>query len=146
MPLVRYEPWNLVSQLQEELNRVFNSYSTDDSSSVTAEWVPAVDIEEYKDRFELHVDLPGIDPDSVEITLDNGVLSLAGERQKVIGKDDSQPVRVRNERGQGKFYRRFILPDTVDTDSVNATGHNGVLEISIPKQAKAQPRKIKVAA
>lgn len=146
MALTHYEPWNLVSRLQDELNHVFNNYTAGDSSGVTAEWVPSVDIEEYNDRFELHVDLPGVEPGSVEITLDNGVLTLSGERPKVIGKADQQPLRVRTERGQGQFYRRFILPDTVDTESVNAKGQNGVLEITIPKQAKAQPRKIKVAA
>lgn len=146
MALTSYEPWNLVTRLQDELNRVFNNYSTSDGNGINADWIPAVDIEEYRDRFELHVDIPGVEPGSVEITLDSGVLTLSGERPRVIGKEDSEPLRIRNERGQGKFYRRFILPDTVDTDSVNAKGLNGVLEISIPKQPKAQPRRIKVAA
>lgn len=146
MALIRYEPWNLVSQLQNELNRVFSNYSTSDSSGVTADWIPAVDIEEYRDRFELHVDLPGVEPGSVEITLNNGVLTLSGERPRVIGGKDGEPLCTRRERGRGKFYRRFILPETADTDSVNAKGQNGVLEITIPKQAKARPRKIRVAA
>ena len=146
MSLTRYEPWSFVSQLQDEVNRVFSQVSNSDSSAATAAWVPAVDINELNDRFELFVDLPGVDPDKVEITLEDGVLTLAGERVEPARKADDTLVRTRSERGNGRFYRRFVLPDTVDANGVAAKGRNGVLEISIPKQAKAQPRRIKVAA
>jgi HSP20 family protein len=142
---MRYEPWSLVSQLQDEINRVFSSMTNADSSAATAAWVPAVDIHEFGDRFELYVDLPGVDPESVDITLDDGVLTISGNRGETK-KDGDEAVRSRRERGHGRFYRRFVLPDTVDADGVKATGRNGVLEITIPKQAKALPRKIKIAA
>lgn len=146
MAMVPYENWNPVAQLQDELNRVFNTWSSSDSSGVTADWIPATDVAEYGDRFELYVDLPGVDPNAVEITLDNGALTISGERTKLISDSDEQPNHVRSERGRGRFYRRFILPDTVDTESVEARDHNGVLEIRIRKQARAQPRRIQVAA
>jgi|SRR5688572_22446506 HSP20 family protein len=146
MNLMRYEPWNLVTQLQDEINRVFSNAATADSSAATAAWVPAVDINEYTDRFELYVDLPGVDPDKVEITLEEGVLTLSGDRIDDFRKEGEEALRTRVERGHGRFYRRFILPDTADADGVKATGRSGVLAISIPKQAKALPRKIKVAA
>lgn len=146
MTMIPYESWNSVSRLQDELNRVFNSFAASDTSGVNAEWLPATDIEEYGDRFDLYVDLPGVDPKAVEITLDNGVLTLSGERTKLVSGEEEEPQVRRSERGRGHFYRRFILPDTVDIESVEARGHNGVLEIRIPKQAKAQPRRIKVAA
>jgi HSP20 family protein len=147
MALSRYEPGSLVSQLHDEINRVFTSLSSSDSSGATSTWVPAVDIVEFQDRFQLTVDLPGVDPDKVDITLENGVLSLAGEREPDSqSQDNSQEmIRFRNERGHGKFYRQFVLPETVDAERVNATGKNGVLSISIPKQAKALPRRIKVS-
>lgn len=145
MSLVRYDPLG-VSQLQNEINRLFSNWGDTESSGATAGWVPTVDIHEYGDRFQLFVDLPGVDPDGVDITLDNGVLSISGERQAPTAAEDERMTQRRSERGYGRFYRRFILPDTVDAEKVQATDRNGVLEISIPKQAKAQPRRIKVAA
>jgi HSP20 family protein len=147
MATVRYEPWGVVSQLQNEINRVFGNLNDGESSSATAEWVPAVDVREFADRFQLLIDLPGVDPKEVEITLDNGVLTVAGVRRdekEVQTKGQEEPQQQRNERRLGRFYRRFILPDTVDADNVNAVGRNGVLEIVIAKHARAQPRRISV--
>ena len=146
MALVNYDPFFSVRQLQDDINRAFRGWSSDDSSGVTADWVPAVDINEFDDRFQLFVDVPGVDPKDVEITLEAGVLTITGNRYMQAEKTDENIVRRRTERGTGRFYRRFILPETVDADKVKAMDRHGVLEISIPKQAKAQPRRIKVAA
>ncbi len=145
MAMVRYNPWG-VGDLQREINRLFSNWGDPESSGATAGWMPAVDIQEFDDRFQLYVDVPGVEPNAVEITLDSGVLTISGERALPAGSDNEQMVNRRSERGHGRFYRRFILPDTVDADKVKATDRHGVLEISIPKQAKAQPRRIKVAA
>ncbi len=147
MAVVRYEPWNVVSQLQSEINRVFGNLSDTDSNSATSEWSPAVDVREFSNRFQLLLDVPGVDPKDVEITLDAGVLTVSGNRseEKAVGSNGAeQPQQQRLERRLGRFHRRFILPDTADADNVNATGRNGVLEIVIPKQPKAQPRRITV--
>jgi HSP20 family protein len=147
MAIMRYEPVSAISQLQQEINRLFGNQTDSDSSGATADWMPAVDIREYTDRFELLVDLPGVDPKGVEITLDSGVLTLSGERRDKAhseGFNGSGPQQQRSERCLGKFHRRFILPDTVDAEKVKATGGDGVLEISIAKQPKAQPRRISV--
>ena len=147
MALVRYEPLG-IGQLQSEINRLFRSFGDWDSSGATAGWVPPVDIYEHGDRFQLYMDLPGVDPSSVEITLEGGVLTVSGERVRLSGQRDThdEGELMRNERGHGRFYRRFVLPDTVDSDRVKATNRHGVLELTIPKQAKALPRRIKVAA
>jgi HSP20 family protein len=145
--MVRQDPWSLMPRLQDEINRLFgNMQQTDSSSSATATWIPAVDIHEYTDRFELYVDVPGVEPNSVELTLEDGVLTLSGERVQKSTKGDGEPLSRRTERGQGPFYRRFVLPDTVDSDRVNATGKDGVLTVTIPKQAKAMPRRIQIGA
>ena len=146
MSLVNYEPWVGVRQLQDDINRLFSGLSTSDSSSVTADWVPNVDVNEFEDKFQLYVDIPGVDPKDVEITLENGVLTITGERFIQAEKADEKVIRRRSERGTGRFHRRFILPESVDAEKVKATDRHGVLEIMIPKQAKALPRRIEVAA
>jgi HSP20 family protein len=118
----------------------------DGSSSATATWIPAVDIREYADRFELWVDVPGIDPDKVELTLDDDVLTLSGERTEEESKTSEYLKYQRNERAVGRFYRRFVLPNIVDSDRVQASGKDGVLKVTIAKQAKAMPRRIQIAA
>jgi HSP20 family protein len=146
MSLVPHREWSPFFQLRDEINRLFNGMQGEETSSATAAWIPAVDIHEYEERFALFVDLPGVDPAQVEITLAHGVLTLSGQRttEKPAGKESDVAMRV--ERSSGAFHRRFILPDSIDGDQIKAMGRNGVLEISIPKQARAQPRRIKVAS
>jgi HSP20 family protein len=134
-------------RLQDEINRLFGNARENDSSSATATWVPLVDIHEYSDRFELYVDLPGVEPSKVELTLDSGILTLSGVRPEQGASVRGEDVQARRtERGSGNFHRRFVLPDTVDGEKVNATGKNGVLTVTIPKQPKAVPRRIQIEA
>jgi HSP20 family protein len=143
---MRQDPWGVMPRLQEEINRLFGNARENDSSSATANWIPLVDIHEYADRFELYVDLPGVDPSTVDLTLDNGVLTLSGQRLQPSRKDSEEAQGRRVERGHGQFHRRFVLPDTVDGERVNATGSHGVLTVTIPKQAKAMPRRIQIGS
>jgi HSP20 family protein len=144
--VMRQDPWSVVPRLQEEINRLFgNTRENDSSSSAVAGWIPAVDIHEYADRFELYVDLPGIEQGTVELTLDGGILTLSGNRlEQAANKRGEEPQSRRIERGHGHFHRRFVLPDTADGEKVNASGKNGVLTVTIPKQAKAMPRRIQI--
>lgn len=150
MNLTRYEPWGLHRELLNEFSRFFDRYASNDSStSATAEWAPAVDIEEHADKYVLHADVPGVDPAAIDITLENGVLTLSGSREKTAEQHAGNGGGVesrRIERITGRFLRRFTLPESVDADAVKANGKNGVLEIVIPKRAAAQPRKIAVNA
>lgn len=145
--IVREDPRNLMPRLQDEINRLFgNAAQTDSSSSATASWIPAVDIHEFRDRFELYVDLPGVDPSNVELTLEDGILTLSGERNSAVSKKgpDAELQQQRVERYLGRFYRRFVLPDTADSEKVNASGKDGVLTVTIPKQPKSLPRRIQI--
>jgi HSP20 family protein len=142
--VMRQDAWGVMPRLQEEINRLFGNARETDSSSATAMWIPLVDIHEYTDRFELYVDLPGVDPSTVDLTLDGGILTLSGERREHTRNAGEESQGRRVERGHGQFHRRFVLPDTVDGEKVNATGGHGVLTVTIPKQAKAMPRRIQI--
>ena len=143
--VMRPDALGVMPRLQGEINRLFGYAQENDSSSATAGWIPPVDIHEYDDRFELYVDLPGVDPSDVELTLDGGILTLSGERREQFAGNKGETAKAqRRERGQGYFHRRFVLPETVDGEKVNAAGKNGVLTVTIPKQAKAMPRRIQI--
>ncbi len=147
MNLIRYEPWNLVSQLHNEMNRLFdrNLGTLDGDASLAAtDWVPAVDIKEEPERFIIHADIPGVDPKEIEVTMEDGTLTIRGERKSESREERDGFRRV--ERVSGQFFRRFTLPDTADSEGISARGNHGVLEVSIPKQAKVQPRRITVKA
>lgn len=144
MSLIQYQPWTAHRDFFNEMSRWLDSNANNDASSAaTADWVPPVDIEEYKDRFVLYADVPGVDPKDIDITLENDVLTLSGSRPAAAESKEIQTRRT--ERANGRFYRRFSLPDTVDAESVSASGKNGTLEVVIPKRPASQPRKIAVA-
>jgi len=142
MSFIRYQPWGLQQALYREFNRAVERASQDDSSAATADWAPAVDIAEYADKFVLTADVPGVDPETIELTLEKGVLTLSGSRAAAAEAEGVERRRV--ERATGRFHRRFALPDTVDAEAVSANNRNGVLEITIPKRPQAQARKIAV--
>jgi len=140
MSLIRYEPFNFVGLLEP----FFNGAETDArSSSVASHWRPAVDVKEEENRFVILADLPGVDLDDIEITTENGVLSLKGERNYEKAEENDGYKKL--ERAHGAFYRRFSLPDSVDEEKIEASGKNGVLEIAIPKQEKVQAKKITIS-
>ena len=132
----------LQDELQQVFERFFGEQETDSSSVVTSQWVPRVDIKEEANRFVIFADLPGVDPSTIEVDMDKGVLSIKGER-KAEAKAEGERWS-RNERAHGVFYRRFALPDSANPDGIEASGKHGVLEISIPKRPEASPRRINV--
>ncbi|SFM25408.1 heat shock protein Hsp20 [Ectothiorhodospira mobilis] len=143
MFMTRYEPWSLLNQLSRELDRL-NPTATggDEEPAAVSDWVPAVDIREEKDAYVLHADVPGVDPKDIEVHMENGVLTIRGERKSESTEERENYKRV--ERVRGSFYRRFSLPDTADAERISARSANGVLEVRIPKQEKVQPRRITV--
>lgn len=144
MALTRYEPWSLLNQLNREMNHLFQpgEGNAEGSTLATADWTPTVDIKEQEDAYLLYADLPGVEPKDIDLQMDKGVLTLRGERKSESGEEGAGYKRV--ERVRGSFYRRFSLPDTADSESISAKSLNGVLEVRIPKQEKAQPRRIAV--
>ncbi len=142
MAITRYEPWGLLTQLQRELERVRDDVMGD-GSSATAEWAPAVDIKEEGDKFVLQADLPGVKPEEIDVSMENGVLTIKGEKRTEAKTEKEGYKRI--ERTYGSFYRRFSLPDTANPDAISAATRNGVLEIVIPKRESVQPKKINVS-
>lgn len=144
MNVAFYEPWRLVNRLHRDLDRLMGApvAAGDDETAAVASWIPAIDIREEERQFVLHADLPGVDPANIEVTLDNGVLTIRGRRE-LTERDERKGYR-RVERLSGEFFRRFSLPDTADSNSVKARCTNGVLEVVIPKQPQVLPRRISV--
>ncbi len=143
MSIVRYDPFNYVNRLQDEINQLFRKDAAAEESNVaTSSWMPAVDIHEDDHRFVIEADVPGVKPDDIEVTMERGVLSIRGERASVSEEQEAGYKRV--ERVRGSFYRRFSLPDSADDERIEAHGRDGVLQITIPKKEVAKARKIAI--
>ena len=146
MNVTRFEPWSLINLLHQDLDQIagrrYGGAGNDNNGSSVADWVPAVDIVEEKERFVLRADVPGVKPEDIDVNMENGVLSVSGERDHE-STEEAQGMR-RVERVSGKFYRRFNLPDTADAQEISARSANGILEVVIPKQPQVQARRITV--
>jgi HSP20 family protein len=139
MTIVRYEPWTLFGRLHRQLEQTLG-----DTDAASISWIPRVDVREENERFVVTADLPGVEGKNIEITADEGVLTISGQRgseKKAAGEGYE-----RVERASGSFLRRFTLPESADPEAIKATHVNGVLELSIPKRPQAQPRRIEVQA
>ena len=139
MNLMRYEPWAPAGTFLREFDRLLQTPGREAAN----QWVPAVDIRELEDAFVVLVDVPGVEASEIEISVENGVLSLSGSRE--LEQSESTDNYNRIERASGKFVRRFTLPDDIDPEAVTARSQNGVLEISLPKSPNTLPRRIDIA-
>ena len=145
MNIARFEPWSYVDLLHRDLDRLVGARRVaGDEQSPAADWVPAVDIVEEKDCFVLRADVPGVKTEDIEVAMDNGILSVSGERHAIAPTDDSGVQRI--ERATGRFLRRFTLPDTANAEGISAKTSNGILEVVIPKAPEIQARRITVEA
>ena len=142
MSLVRYEPWSLLNQFSKEFDRRLNQDREQYGDVATSDWSPAVDIKENETAYTVVADIPGVDPKDIDVHMEDGVLTVKGERN--LNREEEKEGYKRVERVHGSFYRRFSLPETVDAEKISAKSKNGVLEVTIPKQEKSQPRKISV--
>lgn len=129
------------------VDRFFNEvgYPTSDNGADTGDrWLPPVDIQETEESFLAVADLPGLTKDDIDISLEDGVLTIAGERK--FSNDDQEGKTFRRiERAYGTFRRSFTLPQGVDAEKVAATFNDGVLHLTLPKSASAKPRKIAIS-
>ncbi|WP_233843016.1 Hsp20/alpha crystallin family protein [Dyella sp. 2HG41-7] len=135
-------PSALPADVRHAFDRVFHHAQNDSTNAAVGQWAPRADILEEAQRFVIYVDVPGVDPANIEVSMAKGVLTIKGER--TAEKDDEQGRFTRVERAHGSFHRRFALPDSADADAISASGKLGVLEIVIPKKADTAPRRITI--
>ena len=143
MKLVPKDPFvNALPQMRD-LSRLFNlDFEDNDNTLSPANWTPAVDIAEKDDHFLIEADIPGVDPKEIEVSMENGFLTVKGERETQT--KDEKDGYTRTERSYGSFYRRFSLPDTADSENVTASSNQGVLQIKVGKHEVAKPKKITI--
>jgi len=146
MAIVRWsDPFREFAQLQDRINRAFSdAYGRSDEGLMTSgSWVPPVDIyQNGNHEVVLKAELPDMTREDIDITVDNGTLTIRGEKKLSSEVKEDQLHRI--ERRYGSFSRSFSLPQTVDTAKVAAEYKNGVLTVRIPLREEAKPRQIKV--
>lgn len=144
MSITRWDPFQNLTSLQEQVNRLFETSfpgRRSDNSTLTA-WAPTVDIYETENELVLKADLPDINDKDLDVRVENNMLTIRGERkfdQKV--KEDNY---LRIERAYGAFSRSFSLPNTVNSEGIRADYKNGVLTIELPKRVEAKPKQVKI--
>lgn len=142
--LVTYDPFSELRSLQRDVNRLFSGDIDRGSEMMSGAWNPSVDISENKDSIVLEAELPGMSPDDVNISIENNVLTIQGERRFEKKQNEDNYHRV--ERSYGTFTRSFTLPPTVSSENVDAAFENGVLKLTLAKREEAKPRKIEIKA
>jgi HSP20 family protein len=145
MALVRWEPLREISSIQNEVNRLFNSFfdtPVSASQGAVRRWLPAMDLFEGDDRYVLRADLPGLTQDDVKIELEDNVLTISGERKSE--HEERREGYHRVERASGSFARSLTLPEGVDPAAIEASFERGVLEVRIPKPAERKPHRVSI--
>lgn len=146
MPIVRFDPFREMTTLQERMNRLFEDVwgrtRRPDEEFVAGSWMPAVDVRETKDALEIQAELPGLEPKDVELSVENGVLTIKGSRNFEKATEGQTYHRV--ERAYGAFERSFTLPTNVDPERINAAFRHGILHLTLPKREEAKPRSINI--
>jgi len=141
--VIRWELFRNVNSLQEQFSRLFDtSFPGRSSESDLTTWAPAVDIQETENELMLKADLPGIEEKDIDVRIENNTLTIRGERkfEKQVNEDNY----LRVERSYGSFSRSFSLPNTINTEAINAEYKNGVLTVQMPKRAESKPKQVKV--
>jgi len=136
---------NLFNRFQSEIDQILERERSDASELATKsrpEWTPPVDIDETEDAYTIDIDLPGMDARDVDVTFENGILNVEGERKSEHSAEENRTRRV--ERSFGTFVRRFSLPDVVDAEGIEARMNQGVLNLTIQKRSETKSRKIDV--
>lgn len=145
MTLVRWDPFRELEEMSDRLNRVFARPATRPSGKETltvADWIPTVDISEIEGEYLIKAELPEVKKEDVKVSVEDGVLTIQGERRQE--KDEKGRKFHRVERSYGSFVRSFTLPESVDEGAVKAEYKDGILNLHLPKSEKVKPKAIDV--
>ena len=137
--LTRWSPFDEMTSLHGEMDRVFGRLFDDRTATVEAPWIPATEVSSHAEGWKVRMALPGVDPKNVHVDLDGRVLRVSGERRL-----DAQADQRSSEIGYGRFERSFTVPESVAPDKVSATFENGMLELMLPLDEAVKPRRIEI--
>ncbi len=141
--LVRLNPFTDMRRLQDEMSRLFDpGFPFENGELVSANWVPAVDIEETPETLRVIAELPGMRREDIQVEFENGMLTIRGQRAREEEKKEKNFHRV--ERSFGSFARAFRLPATVDAEKITASYEDGVLKLEMPKREESKARRIQI--
>ena len=135
-----FEPW---TDLPGGMDRLVSAVLRPDAADSMSTWVPAVDVEEREDAVRLAFEVPGVAADALDVTVDDRVLTVSGERRFAPAENGASAYRL--ERRYGRFVRSVALPKTVDPARIEARYEHGVLHLELPKRPEAQPRRIPIS-
>lgn len=145
MAITRWDPFRDLMSIQNEMNRLFGrTYGGGVGEGTRGAWTPALDVFETQDKFVITMELPGVSPDDVDISVEDSTLVVRGERRFYSEQNEESFLRV--ERRFGEFTRSLTLPSTADAESIQASFDQGVLTIEVPKREEAKPRKVSIKA
>jgi len=146
MTLVRWDPFRELEDMSDRLNRVFSRptlpRTNGKENMIVADWVPSVDVSETEGAYQIKAEIPDVKKEDVKVTLEDGVLTIQGERKQEKEEKGKRYHRV--ERSYGRFVRSFTLPDVIDEENVKAEFKDGILNLALPKSEKAKPKAIEV--
>ena len=146
MALVRWDPFRELEEVSDRLNRMFARPAAPRTNGketmIVADWAPSVDISETEGEYQIKAEIPDVKKEDVKITLEDGVLTIQGQRKQE--KEDKGTRYHRIERSYGSFVRTFSLPDVIEVERVKAEFKDGVLNLHLPKSEKAKPKAIEV--
>jgi HSP20 family protein len=142
MNIVKFDPFRELEEMQGRLNRLFTDVPARDEPFMFPEWAPPVDINETEKEYSVTVDLPDVKQEHIKVGLENGALTIEGERR--LEKEEKGKKYHRLERQYGQFFRRFVMPGEIDAAHVQALFRDGVLKVTLPKSAAAMPKAVEV--
>lgn len=143
MTLVRFEPFRELEHFSRRMNKMLKNF---DDTNTRGGFTPSVDVAEDEKNIYIHVELPGIPKENVQVTVsEDRILTIRGEKKQEEKTEDKQKNYVRVERSYGNFTRSFSLPDNISAEAIGAAFDNGVLNLTLPKTEPAKPKEVSVA-
>lgn len=142
MTLMKWDPWREIEDMFDRYTKAVGWPRGGQEAMASSDWSPRVDIVEAEQEFLIKADIPGVEKDHVKVSVENGVLTIQGERKTEKEEKDAKFHRV--ERFTGTFVRRFTVPENVDADAIKAVFKDGMLTLQLPKTQKTLPKAIDI--